>query len=213
MADPFAPSGNVILDDTSTAKEPTVPPPDVMTQVPPPSPSSPTSIPVQEAPFVIPTPSENTNPFVPNIPNAPMSVSRGPGSPLPKRILMIGAFVVLLTLVILAGKFVLGFIGGASTVTLQYWGLWENDATMQSVITQFETAHPKVKIVYTKQSPRQYRERLQSAIERGDGPDIYRFHNTWVPMLRSQLAPATSDIMTTSEFASAFYPVASADLV
>jgi multiple sugar transport system substrate-binding protein len=197
MNEPISPSGSII--------EPSVPPPDV---VQPPAPPPPP----QDMPFVVPSATDNTNPFVPNIPDAPAPIP-GRGNPLPKRLIMVAAFVVLLLLIVIVGKFVFGLIGGSSPVTLQYWGLWENDATVQSVLTQFETTHPKIKVVYTKQSPRQYRERLQSSIERGDGPDVYRFHNTWVPMLRTQLIPAVKDIMTAAEFASAFYPVASSDLV
>lgn len=98
-------------------------------------------------------------------------------------------------------------------VVLTYWGLWENDAVIKPIFTAFETAHPSVKIEYFKQSQKQYRERLQSYIERGEGPDVFRFHNTWVPMLKNQLAAAPGDTMTTQVFSSTFYPVATNDLV
>jgi multiple sugar transport system substrate-binding protein len=210
MDEPISQEGGVVMADTAQHNGPSVPPPDV-------APSSPPVPPVSEQAFVIPSSSGGANPFIPNVgaptpEEAPVVVAAG-GSPTRKRLLAVVGFVVVLVLLILGGKFVFGLVGGAQTVTLQYWGLWEDDATLQSTLTAFQTAHPKIKVTYTKQSPQQYRERLQSAIERGDGPDVYRFHNTWVPMFRSQLAPATKDIMTASDFASTFYPVASADLV
>jgi multiple sugar transport system substrate-binding protein len=107
----------------------------------------------------------------------------------------------------------LGMTGGAKEVTITYWGLWEDSPTLQAAIAEFQTGNPKIKVTYVKQSLRQYRERLQAAITRGDGPDVFQFHTTWVPMLRSELAAAPATFMTTAQFGSTFYPVASADLV
>ncbi len=183
-----------------------------------------------EAPFVVaPAESSNVNPFIPQVTPDPSSQYQGSvgaapsGSSLPRRILII--FVI--ALVIIAGifgiKFVLslvsggGGVGGIGTstkpITLTYWGLWENDALVRSVLSGFELAHPNIKVQYQKQNPKQYRERLQAFIAKGEGPDVFRFHNTWVPMLRNELSPAPSTVMSASEFASAFYPVANADLV
>lgn len=101
----------------------------------------------------------------------------------------------------------------SQNVTITYWGLWENDATFRQFIADFETSHPGISVQYIQQSPKQYRERLQSAINRGEGPDVFRFHNTWIPMLRLQLATVPSSVMTTTDFTSAFYAVASNNLV
>lgn len=141
-------------------------------------------------------------------------VSSGPGNPWPKRILM--GFIALLVIV--------GIVFGVSAVlnrkatadkpvTLTYWGLWENDEVIRPVITAFETAHPTIKIQYVKQSQTEYRQRLQAAIDRGEGPDLFRFHNTWIPMLRTELATVPESIMTSTEFQNTFYTVASNDLV
>lgn len=93
-----------------------------------------------------------------------------------------------------------------------YWGLWEPNGVVQEAIAEWEKTHPGIKINYQLQSPNQYRERLQSAIARGEGPDIFRYHITWVPMLKNELAPVPSTIMPKSEFDSAFYPVVSDQL-
>lgn len=102
---------------------------------------------------------------------------------------------------------------GPKEVTLTYWGLWENDAIIKPVIDAFEAKNPKIKINYQKQSQKQYRERLSAAIGRGEGPDVFRFHNTWIPMLKNDLLTAPRNIMSVSEFSSLFYPVAKNDLV
>ena len=97
--------------------------------------------------------------------------------------------------------------------TITYWGLWESDETLRSLIADFEAKNPLIKVQYIKQSPKQYRERLQSAINRNEGPDVFRFHNTWVAMLKNQLSLVPLDVMSSSEFISTFFPVIVNDLV
>jgi multiple sugar transport system substrate-binding protein len=99
-----------------------------------------------------------------------------------------------------------------SAVTLTYWGLWEPNSVMQGVIADYEKSHPNVKITYTMQSPKNYRSRLQSAIQSGTAPDIARIHNTWLPMLRSSLTPAPDKIVPLSTF-DAYYPIAKKNAV
>ncbi|MEK7129402.1 MAG: extracellular solute-binding protein [Patescibacteria group bacterium] len=162
--------------------------------------------------FVVPAqPVPAESPFIPQGVSNPPSVSRP--SMLPRRILMFSVFAFLLIGLIVLGRFVFGLVSGASAVTLSYWGLWENDAIIRPIIADFEASHSKIKVTYVKQSHRQYRERVQAAIARGEGPDVFRFHNTWVPMLRDELSSVPAKIMSTAQFSQTFYPVASADLV
>lgn len=92
--------------------------------------------------------------------------------------------------------------------TLTYWGLWEPESVMEPVIKEFEKANPGVLVNYQQQSPQDYRERLQTAIASGQGPDVFRYHASWVPMLRRELAPMPSSVMPVSEFQQSYYPVA-----
>ncbi len=98
-------------------------------------------------------------------------------------------------------------------VKLTYWGLWEDSSVMQGIISDFERQNPKIKIEYTKQDIKQYRERLEARINNGTGPDIFRFHNTWYPMLSGVLLPLPSDTISKDEFLRNYYPVAQKDLV
>lgn len=160
---------------------------------------------------------EPANPFIPQGINPQEVVAAAPPPPkpggLPKIILMIFVVLLLLGGLFLLGKFMLGFISSQKQVTINVWGLWENDSILQSVIADFEAKNPKIKISYAKQLPRQYRERLQAAIARGEGPDVFRFHNTWVSMLKNDLAIVPKTVMTPEQFSSTFYSVASSDLV
>lgn len=97
-------------------------------------------------------------------------------------------------------------------VSLTYWGLWEPSEVLQQTITQFEQNNPGVIVQYTQHSPKDYRERLQTAIASGSGPDIFRFHASWTPMLRNELAPLPTNIYSAAEYNSIFYPVAAKQL-
>ena len=96
--------------------------------------------------------------------------------------------------------------------TITYWGLWESSAVMQPLIAEFEQKNPTFTVSYVQQSSKDYRERLQDAISSGKGPDVFRYHATWVPMLKSQLAVVPSNIFTSLTFDQTFLPVALTDL-
>ncbi len=98
-------------------------------------------------------------------------------------------------------------------VTLTYWGLWEDSSVMQPVIADFERQNPNITIDYSKQDIKQYRERLVTRINNGNGPDIFAFHNSWYPMLSGVLVPLPSDTISNSDFTQWFYPVAQKDLI
>ncbi|MBI5614280.1 sugar ABC transporter substrate-binding protein [Candidatus Gottesmanbacteria bacterium] len=164
---------------------------------------------------------EPENPFIPKgatpeiVPSMPQEsgFTGDNGNPLMRRLVMVGAFVGVLLVLFFVGKFILGFLASNKEVTITYWGLWENDATVKNVIAGFESKNPKIKVKYLKQSQKQYREKLQAAIARGDGPDVFRFHNTWVPMLKNDLLPSPKTGMTAQEFSVSYFPVAKNDLV
>ena len=101
----------------------------------------------------------------------------------------------------------------ARKVTLTYWGLWESSEVMQEIIADYQTAHPNIEIAYVQQKSEQYRQRLQAAIRDGSGPDIFRFHNTWVPMMATDLAAAPSGTVSVANLQSDYYPIVSKNLV
>lgn len=92
---------------------------------------------------------------------------------------------------------------------LVYWGLWEPSEVLNEVISDYQADHPGIAIEYVKQSHQDYRERLQTAVATGTGPDIFRFHASWTPMLSEELAPIPASVYSATEFKSTFYPVAS----
>lgn len=146
------------------------------------------------------------------------------------KITLIGGFVLLLTVLVGGGYFVYSqFLApqpvsvannNGNTVapskkqtTLTYWGLWEPEEVMAPLIAEYEAKNPGVTIEYTQQKSNQYRQRVQAAIRDGSGPDILRFHNTWLPMIKDDISPAPSSILTPDVIEQNFYPIMNRDLV
>lgn len=143
-----------------------------------------------------------------------------------KNKVVLGGAAVALTLVVLGGAAFAWFQSQNSAVVtpsgtrpttkqvnLTYWGLWESEEVMQPLIDTYESQNPGVNITYTQQRSDQYRARLQTAVRDGSGPDIFRIHNTWMPMFSSDLAPAPREGLPSSELEQNFYPIMKKDLV
>jgi multiple sugar transport system substrate-binding protein len=111
-----------------------------------------------------------------------------------------------------------GSTGGNNTTTnksqviLTYWGLWEPSTVLDEVISDYQKAHPNIKINYQQQSYQDYRERLQTAVTSLQGPDIFRFHASWVPMLKAELDQMPSTVYSKADMENDFYPIASQQL-
>lgn len=97
-------------------------------------------------------------------------------------------------------------------VTLTYWGLWEEKATYDGLISEYQAKNPHVTITYTKMSPDDYRAKLITRVKKGEGPDIFRFHNTWLPEIAEVVVPLPEEVYSKADFESTFYPVAQKDL-
>ena len=123
--------------------------------------------------------------------------------------------VVLVVAVAVGGIFVFGKKFGKKTVEakkITWWNLWEDDAVVRSVIQEYETKNPNVKIEYIKQSPQDYRERLINSLAKGTGPDVFTFHNTWTPILARDLDKVPASVLSSADFARDYYYVISSDL-
>ncbi|MFV1916901.1 MAG: ABC transporter substrate-binding protein [Patescibacteria group bacterium] len=132
----------------------------------------------------------------------------------PKTTLLIVAFVLIFTvLVVLAIRFRssgVNIFGESGEII--WWGVTYDKSAVEPLIAEYKEENPRVKITYIKQSPQDYRERLTNALARGVGPDIFEFHNSWVPMFKNDLDVLPSSVMDKQEFASTFYSVITSDL-
>ena len=139
--------------------------------------------------------------------------------PAPKKVfpvklvlLIVGAIVFIVSVFLIVRSLVSKNSSFESGKEIVWWGLWEDAGNVSSIISEYESKNPGVKIKYVRQSNVDYRERLTNALAKGTGPDIFRFHNTWVPMYKSELDKVPSSVYTVSEFTTNFYPVAVSDM-
>lgn len=131
-------------------------------------------------------------------------------------VFLIGIFLIPF-IVYLFSVFVLPIIGGSAFtgVTLTYWGVWEDKKVMENVIFDFERQHPNIKIDYKKQDIKaveKYVNMLATRINNGTGPDMFRFHNSWVIQIQDFLLPLPSDVLNESQLLTQHYDVVRKDV-
>lgn len=158
-------------------------------------------------------------------PEVSVPVSSVPSSMVKEKKAFPKIIIILVILIILAGlifgawkffgdklPFKLPF--GQKEVTLVYWGLFEPESVMQPIIADYETQHPGVKIQYSQQSLTQYKERLAERLsstedqEEVEVPDIFRIHQSWVPMFSGSLSEVPTSVYDKATFEKTFYPSA-----
>ena len=185
----------------------------------PSTPAQPQSSPplAQQDVFQVPQAPQGPPPPPPAPPSQPPQQEQPPASP-PKRfnpvkLIMIGlGGLIILGLIAFTVKSLLGDQKKDEAITLTYWGLADEVGTIEPIIAKYESENPLVKINYVKQSSQDYRERLLNSLSKGSGPDIFRFHNTWVPMFSNHLSSLPAEVFDTQTYQKTFYPVATQDL-
>ncbi len=162
-----------------------------------------------------PTPETVTPQATPVVPvgvPAPVASPPAPPSepikkPLPiKKIIIAGGILLVLFIASLLVSKLFVTSRGPEKVELTWWGLWEDTNLVGPLISEYQQKNPNVTITYVKQSKEDYRERLTNAIAKGTGPDIFRFHNSWLPLFKNNLEPAPVSVVNSSEFSADYYP-------
>lgn len=152
---------------------------------------------------------------LPPTPPAPAAYNSKPGGGVKKFLIPIIILIVLLATgtLVYFNKEKLPFLNNKpKLVTIEYWGLWEPEEAMQQIISDYQRTHPNVTINYHKKTLTNYREKLQNDLKEGNGPDIFRYANTWLPMFKNDLEPVPSSIISTEVYEKTFYPITKEDL-
>ncbi len=148
-------------------------------------------------------------------PPPPIPQDHEDGHPIKKILIIILAIILGIALVI--GIIAVLSKGGGEDKkekrVISYWGINEDPEYMKTVIADFEKANPGISVEYEKQDISNYREKLTTRIPNGNGPDVYSFHNTWVPQIEKDLEPLPSSVITKEQFDSIYYPSAQKDLI
>jgi len=124
-------------------------------------------------------------------------------------------FVLILAGLFVVYKFQAGKIGKlfGNKGEIVWWGIMEEESVIKPLIDEFQEDNPDIKIVYKRQSSQDYRVRLTNSLAGGKGPDIFEFHNSWVPMYFNELSTIPNQIMSQSEFSQTFYSIIVSDLL
>jgi multiple sugar transport system substrate-binding protein len=129
-----------------------------------------------------------------------------------KYFVIVVAVIIFVILMIIFIKVLFGGKKIPKNISLTYWGLWEDKEVFQPLIDQYQKSNPQIKIDYQKMDQQDYRDKLLARSKNGQGPDIFRFHNTWLPEIRELAAPLPSTVMSSTEFEKTFYKIHQKDL-
>lgn len=147
---------------------------------------------------------------------APAPVPEPPKKKFPALLIIVPVILFLVAGIFFAARYLISRFGNGATSIgsgeIVWWDLWENQSVIEPLISEYEKSHPNVKINLVVQDKEDYRERLTSALAKGSGPDIFSFHNTWVPMFKNDLDPIPASVMSSADFSKNYYPVALSDL-
>ncbi len=159
-----------------------------------------------------PTKTEEVKSVYPSVPT-PTETPPSPGKKFPIKILLFAIVGIVIAVVVvgIVTRLIKKTPATSSGSEITFWGLWEEDSVIKPIITDYESSHPGVKIKYVKNSPSDYRERLVSNLSKGNGPDIFPFHNTWSALLSKELDSVPTNFMSASEYTQTFYPVVASD--
>lgn len=103
----------------------------------------------------------------------------------------------------------------SGNVTLTYWGVWEDASVIQPLVDDYQRQHPNVKINYQKQDIKSlgdYTARLTTRLAKEDGPDIVRYHSSWVPQLKSYLRPFPKSTVENTKLETDYYKTVERDM-
>lgn len=120
-------------------------------------------------------------------------------------------FGILAVIAITAALVIFGVIPGLrpseerQRVLLEVWGTFDDQRAFENAFAGYSKLRPNVEVRYRQFSPNTYETDLVNALAAGRGPDIFMFHNTWLPKHIAKIAPAPLTQLPFADF-QALYP-------
>lgn len=74
-------------------------------------------------------------------------------------------------------------------ITLTWWRVFDDEATVQPIIDSYRTLHPNITIVYRKLRYEDYERELLNALAEDRGPDIVSLQSSWLKSYAGKLLP------------------------
>ncbi len=162
--------------------------------------------------------SQPVNPQSPPPPVDPGSIYVGQSSK--KKLFAIIAGVALIFILIVVAVLFLRKPAAEGNAEITYWGLWEDEAVFNEIISDFEAQNPNIKVNYEKRGDIKeapggggYLPFLQTRIREGEGPDVFRYHTSWLMQLKKDIAPLPGDIAKEINLKDNYFPAVSEDVV
>ena len=97
---------------------------------------------------------------------------------------------------------------GPEGVKLAVWGVFDPEGPMGGILTE---AGGGMQIEYKKMNEATYEEELVNALAAGRGPDVFMFHNTWLPKHFDKIVPVPEAMFPILEFRGLFPTVVEQD--
>jgi multiple sugar transport system substrate-binding protein len=96
------------------------------------------------------------------------------------RLIIIGIIVVVIALI--SSVFFLNRTPARPpAIKLIVWGAFDNAEIMNQVISKYRETRGNVNVIYKQVDPQTYESELINALSVDQGPDVFMFHNTWLP--------------------------------
>lgn len=74
-------------------------------------------------------------------------------------------------------------------ITLEFWGVFDDSASLEPLIAEYRKQHPNISINYRKFRYEEYEKEIVEALAEDRGPDIIAVHNTWIDRYENKLLP------------------------
>ncbi len=97
-------------------------------------------------------------------------------------------------------------------ITLIYWGIVEDEKTMNKLIEEYQIENPNINIEYSQRRPTDYDNFLYTRLEQffsqgTPAADIVSINNTWLPKYEKYLQTLPKNIMSREKYIENFYPI------
>lgn len=99
--------------------------------------------------------------------------------------------------------------------SLEVWAVYDSREAWGEFIDSYQKENKHISIDFKVKSFNNYEEELIDAFAAGEGPDIFYFHNTWLPKHKSKLnpMPQSEEFITARDFENTFMDTAHVDFV
>lgn len=149
--------------------------------------------------------------------NNDAGIGESSGFPIKKVLSLVIGLIVFIAIIVAVFMFLLPrFLNSKPTnATIVYWGAWESVVPYKTIADEFMKKNPGIKVKVEMQDIKslgKYVDRLITRANNGTGPDVFRFHNSWVTEINQILLPLPQSVVDATEVNKKYYSVVDSDL-